>query len=40
MIRLLNERQRVLTVFGGGHPSSKWRALKAALGWPTLIGHG
>ena len=40
MIRLLNERQRVLTVFGGSHLSSQWRALKAALGSPRLIGHG
>lgn len=38
-IRLLNDKQRVLMVYGASHLSSQWRALKGALGAPTLIGQ-
>ncbi len=37
MINLLDTERRVLTVFGGSHLSSLWRALADALGSPTLV---
>ncbi|AYG94187.1 hypothetical protein D8I30_02545 [Brevundimonas naejangsanensis] len=36
MLKLTNERERVLTVFGSSHLANQWDALKASFGAPIL----
>lgn len=36
-LRMLNERRRVLVVYGGSHLSSLWRALEGALERPRIV---